>query len=360
MSTYLLSPERTIVGGEVWEEAIPAIARLGRRALILGGPSGLAAAEPVLATLRRQSLELIARQFVGECTDEAISTAADAARSCDLLVGVGGGKAIDTAKAAAARRGIPCVTLPTSPATCAAYTPLSIVHKATGEYVESRRLSRPVAILVVDPILMLDAPTRLLAAGCVDALARAWDTFLAARVAIPTHAARLSHAVCAAYWNDVLRPRAAQAMAAQAAGHLTDDLARCVEACIVGAGLAGEMGARFFGRSFSHATGYALAGFVDCTRRVLHGEAVGLGILVQCALDPETAIGLDEMGDYFDHLGAPSRYADVGFDDIAGEAGRRLAAATLDLLDLDRAVPFPVAIDALHAAMCTVDSRFHT
>ena len=90
---------------------------------------------------------------------------------------------------------------------------------------------------------------------------------------------------------------------------------------------------------------------------MLHGEAVGLGILVQCALDPGTALGLEEMGRYFYQLGAPTRFADVGFDDIAGEAGRRLAAATLDLLDLDRAVPFPVAVDALHAAMCAIDDR---
>jgi glycerol dehydrogenase len=355
VSTYLLAPGTTFVGDGAWRDAIPSIERLGRRALVLGGEKGLAAAAPVLKTLRQRSLGLLIRPFHGECTDDAISAAADAASATDLLLGVGGGKAIDTAKAAAVLRDIPCVTLPTSPATCAAYTPLSILHTRTGVYIESRRLDRPVAILVVDPSLMLGAPPRLLAAGCIDALARAWDTFLAARVAIPTHAARLSYSVCRAYWEDTLQPRAARAMADQAVGHLTDDLADCIEACIVGAGLAGETGARFFGRSFSHATGYALAGFVDCARQVLHGEAVGLGILVQCVLDSESETSFDEMAAYFARLGAPNRFADLGFDGIANESGRRLAEATLELLDLERAVPFPVAADGLLAAMRLVD-----
>ena len=354
MNGYLLSPTSMITGPGCWRAALPHIATLGTRAFVLGGVSGLLAATPIIDALREHLAHIHIETFRGECTDAAIASAATAAADFDLVLGIGGGKAIDTAKAVAIEQDVPCITIPTSPATCAAYTPLSIIHSDRGAYIESRRLSRPVALLIQDPEFMIDAPTRLLSAGCIDALARVWDTLLAARVGIPTSMAALSVAVCEQLWQETVRPLAAQALAAQRFGTVTPVFTSVTEACIIGAGLAGQMGARFFGRSFSHALGYALADVVD-NGSVLHGEAVGLGVLVQCALDAETTMSLSAMRTYFDRLNAPAQFIDLGIDDLSGESGRHLATATHRLLDLDAAVPFPVSIDDVHQAMQTVE-----
>jgi glycerol dehydrogenase-like iron-containing ADH family enzyme len=356
MSTHLLSPVRTVIGPGAWRKALPWIAELGHRAFVLGGEAALEVAAPVLQVLAACLDDVRIKTFRGECTDASIDSAAQAALGYDFILAVGGGKVIDTAKAAAVDNGIPCVTLPTSPATCAAYTPLSIVHTEGGAYVESRRLPRPVAVLVVDPNLMIDAPMRLLSSGCIDALARTWDTRLAVRVRIPTAMAGLSVSICNRYWDNILWKRSADAIDAHHKGQVTDAFTQVVEVCIIGAGLAGQLGARSFGRSFSHAMGYALSDHVDCSQ-VLHGEAVGLGILIQCALDPETEITLTDMLVYFEELGAPTRFSELGIHDVAGASGRMLALETYELLDHETSVPFSVTVEDIHRAMLAIEQR---
>jgi len=352
---YILSPEVVLTGPGCRHAAAPVIEGLGRRAFVLGDAAGLVVAASLLDAFQERDIVAHQRTFHGECTEAAITDTARAARGFDLFIGVGGGKAIDTAKAAAVAASIPCVTVPTSPATCAAYTPLSILHDERGGYVESRRLPTTLAAMILDPELMIGAPGRLLSAGCVDALARSWDTLLAARSRVPSSMAALSISVCQRVWEETLCPLAAQAIEDGRRGDVTPAFTDVVEACIIGAGLAGQLGARFFGRSFSHALGYALAGFVD-SAAVLHGEAVGLGILLQCALDEQSTVSLEDMVTYFRSLGAPARFADIGFKGLSGEDGRTLASATYDLLDLDAAVPFPVTVEDLYRGLLAVEA----
>lgn len=352
---HLLSPVRYVFGRGSSLGLGDAVAPLARCGFVLGGRRALQAAEGAVSSLSRILDPVRIRPFIGECTEGAISAVVNEARGSGVIVGIGGGKAIDTAKAAAEALNIPCVTLPTVAATCAAYTPLAIIHADSGAYVESRRLSRPVEAMIIDPDLMITAPSRLLASGIVDALARVFDTILASRNGIPTVNAGLSLAISRSLLDDVILPLGEEAVSDNRRGETTDAYSRVCEACISGAGLAGQLGTRFFGRSFSHAVGYALSHTVDPTA-VLHGEAVGLGILVQCALDPAPPLPFEEVVRLYKRWGVPTSFAEVGFYDIDGAGGRELAERTMGYLDLERAVPFPVDGEALHRAMLKVES----
>jgi len=350
---YLLAPARSVVGQEAVSCLPDVVAERGRRCLIVADGGGVDAAAAPLATLGRR-FDVTTRPFEGECTEAAIARICVDADRHDVLLGVGGGKALDAAKAAAALARIPCITLPTSAATCAAYTPLSILHREDGAYVESRRLRVPVFAMIVDPDLIVSAPPRLLAAGIVDGLARALDTLLAAQIDVPTTAAAVSVAVSRAILEDGLLRLGTQALADNARGKPTDTFMRVVEACIVGAGLAGETGARFFGRSFSHSVGYALSHVVD-PNVVLHGEAVGLGVLVHCALDSRSPIPFDRMVDLFAEWDVPASFAALGVS--APDASLvPLADRALAYLDVERAVPFPIEVGDLLREMRRIEA----
>ncbi|EEZ8988447.1 iron-containing alcohol dehydrogenase [Escherichia coli] len=78
--------------------------------------------------------------FRGHCSESDVQQlAAESGDDRSVVIGVGGGALLDTAKALARRLGLPFVAAPTIAATCAAWTPLSVWYddvlaQLTGAY----------------------------------------------------------------------------------------------------------------------------------------------------------------------------------------------------------------------------------
>ena len=118
-------------GANALAELPKLIAQYGSRGLVLASPSAKriltgAGALPELA-------ELPIVGFGGECCEKEIArlAAAIAQNRADVLVGMGGGKAIDTAKIAADRAGIPVVIVPTIASTDAPCSGCAVLCCAT-------------------------------------------------------------------------------------------------------------------------------------------------------------------------------------------------------------------------------------
>jgi len=352
---YRLAPGEIHVGQGAIDKLPEITTQLGGPCLIIHDAGGRETAAESSSRIAEAGVEARTLPFAGECTEVAIDRICAEISSGPLLA-FGGGKVLDAAKAAASDRHVSCITVPTSAATCAAYTPLSILHESDGAYVVSRRLHQPVAALLLDPNVLVAAPPRLLAAGMADAAARAFDTILAARIHVPTATAAMSLAICRAYLFETLLTLGDGALADNEKRSPSEAFTRAIEACIVGAGLAGETGARFFGRSFSHAVAYALSHVVNADG-VLHGEAAGLGILVHCLIDPNPPIPFEAMQERFAGWGLPISFAEVGIDGLEGNAGRSLAERAHAYLDLERAIPFDVTPKGIHRGMVRVDEE---
>jgi len=97
-------------------------------------------------------------------------------KGCDLIVGFGGGSAIDVAKKVAVELDLPKIMIPTTAGTGSEVTHESVL-KVGGEkraFVD-KRLTADVAI--VDPSLMMTMPKRLIASSGMDALAHAVESY---------------------------------------------------------------------------------------------------------------------------------------------------------------------------------------
>src|SRR3954470_24839115 len=96
-----LSVPRIIFGRGKFAQAADLAVPLGRRAMIIH--NGSAPADRLSEMLSRASVASITRLQKGEPVVHDIDTAVNEARDadCDLLIGLGGGSAIDAAKAVA-------------------------------------------------------------------------------------------------------------------------------------------------------------------------------------------------------------------------------------------------------------------
>lgn len=128
--------------------------------------------------VRYGCLETRELPFAGEATAAAVRDLCAAARQAavDFIVGQGGGKAIDTAKRVAWELRLPCVAVPTSAATCAAFTALAVEYGHEGDFRAYHYLAKPPDLMLLDPRVAADAPPRLLAAGIADTVAKWVET----------------------------------------------------------------------------------------------------------------------------------------------------------------------------------------
>ena len=120
MSKILISPGRYVQGPGAIHEIGSQIKSWGSKTLVLGGKNGLASVRKSMEnSLAKAGLEACFESFGGECSRIEIDriTAIVKEKSIGIIIGVGGGKALDTAKAVAYYARLPVAVVPTIAAT---------------------------------------------------------------------------------------------------------------------------------------------------------------------------------------------------------------------------------------------------
>ena len=157
------------------EECGNEIARFGKKIFLLTGPKAFAAVKDrLLPSLEKAGVTYTVEFYEGFCCHEAARAYADQCRklSCDEVVGVGGGRVMDTAMAVAEYAGLGVVNIPTSIATCAAFTCMSIMYTPEGAQLGSWRYEHEIDAVLVDLQVIAECPTRYTASGMLDAMAK--------------------------------------------------------------------------------------------------------------------------------------------------------------------------------------------
>ncbi len=292
----------------------------GTKAYVLGGPHTLPLVqERLFASLQQAGIPFEATCYDGACSEEKAAefTARLTANGTDLLVGVGGGRMMDFAKLLASCMDVPLINIPTCAATCAAYTPLSVVYTAKGACRGSVFFRKEVDCVLCDMQLMAAQPRRLLAAGMVDAMAK-WLEICHHRLRrVMAREDEATAMLLAKHIYDRLITDGAgmlDALGDPASPLLFD----AVYLCIATTGLVSGAARGMYQSALAHALYESLrTHHTAACAAALHGEVVGVGLLAQLDfLDLENERQMLQA--FMQAVQLPCTLADIGvtLDDV--------------------------------------------
>src|SRR5437762_2622128 len=275
-------------------------------ALVVGGRSPIRLlSESWKRTFAEASIAYAVHEFGGECSLAEIERIKQAAKQnkSQVVIGAGGGKVLDTARAAAADLELPVVNCPTVASSDAPCSALSVIYTAEGVFQEYRFYRKNPDLVLVDTQVIAQGPPRLLAAGMGDALA----TWFEAKTCVEGHvrnmrggASTCSAAALAELCYRVLLDDGAEALRAVRHKVVTPALERLVEANTLLSGLGFESS----GLAAAHAVHNGLTAAAG-THDFFHGEKVAYGLMVQLVLEGQSRAVLEQVLSFSTAVGLP-------------------------------------------------------
>ncbi len=355
MNRILKSPGKYVQGPGLLGELDRHLQGMGERVLLLLSEGGMRRSRPALdACFAESPMEAVYEVFRGECCWSEIDRVASAARAAGAgaVAGVGGGKILDTAKAAAFRAGLPAVIVPTVASTDAPCSSLAVVYRENGEFEQYLFLDRCPDAVLVDTELIAKAPAKLLAAGMGDAMAT-WFEARACRASgrdnqvagKPTQAATALAGLC---W-DVLRRDGPAALKAAERGACTPELENIVEVNTYLSGVGFESG----GLAAAHAIQKGFT-FIPELHQAYHGCKVAFCTLVQLVL--ERAEEVAEVLAFCREVGLPVTFAELGCARVDGASLRLAAEKACVPGSTIHNLPFPVTPEQVAEALMAADA----
>jgi glycerol dehydrogenase-like iron-containing ADH family enzyme len=350
--TLTVAPAKVIRGSGVLQAAAAEIASLGSRPLIVAGDSTLAISrknlQPVLET---QQFHPVQASYSPDCCEASLKSLQKKAKEhkADVIIGVGGGKALDTAKLLAQQLQLPVVTIPTSGATCAAWSALSNVYSEDGAFLYDVGLSRCPDLLILDYDLIQTAPQRTLVAGIGDAIAKWYEASVSSGHLQDTLI--IAAVQQARVLRDILLQKSADALKEPG----SEVWREVVDASVLLAGVVGGLGGAQCRTVAAHAVHNGLTHISG--HGSIHGEKVAFGILVQLRLEEMlqgnqlAASARQQLLKFYTEIGLPQKLSDLGLGNITlGELQTAAEIALVPNSDIHR-LPFKVAPEQLMAAM---------
>ena len=310
-------PHKYIQGPDVLDQAGDLLSPLGDRFFILGDEFVLSlVGDRIVQSVKGAKKTAIIETFGGECCCSEIYRLKDAAQkhNADVIIGAGGGKAADTAKALNVELKLPVVVIPTVASTDAPTSHLAVIYDENHVKQGVLRMKAGPSMVLVDTGIIARAPVRSLVAGMGDALSSkfeaqaCWES--GANNMFGGKPCRAALALAQLSY-EIIRENGDAAKEAAENNSVTPALESVIEANILLSGLGFESG----GLAAIHALhgGFTLIEEMD---PMLHGEKVAFGTLVQLALEKREKRFIVDMINFCKRLGLPTCLKDLGLQKI--------------------------------------------
>src|SRR5947207_952109 len=359
MLSVFCSPSRYTQGRNATASLGQEIVNLGLEgpALIVAGKSAIAQLSGVWqSSLHAAGLTYSIFRFGGECAPLEIERGKAAARQSDarIIVGAGGGKVLDTARAGASDLGLPVVNCPTVASSDAPCSALSVVYTDKGVFQEYRIYRKNPDLVLVDTQVIAQSPPRLLVAGMGDALATRFEAKTCVEGGIrnmrggaSTQSALALAELC---YQTLLNDGAAGLRSIQTRA-VTPALERLVEANTLLSGLGFESS----GLAAAHAIHNGLT-TAPSTHEFFHGEKVAYGVIVQLILEGKPRPLLMQVIEFAAEVGLPITLADIGLGELDGQMTNRIAERSTAKGETIHNEPFEVTAEMVSDAIRAADA----
>ncbi|MBC5649210.1 glycerol dehydrogenase [Christensenella tenuis] len=301
--------------------------------------------------------ELHTIEFNSEVTEEEIARHAEELKdwNAEVVLGIGGGKTIDVANAVAVPLGIPNIVIPTTAATDAPTSSLSVIYHADGSHKGEFFFDHSPCLVLVDSEIIAKAPVRFLVSGMGDALA----TLIEAEANRKSDSPNLVYnndggfkrtvaatAIARACYDTLLRDGLKAKIACEE-NKVTEALENIIETNTLLSGLGFENNAT----AGAHSVNDGITSLPEGAK-TYHGEKVAFGTLTQLVIEDASNERLDEVIRFCIDVGLPVCLADLQVPNTA-ENIRKIAEASMH--SCWGSMPFEVNADMVEAAITTAD-----
>jgi glycerol dehydrogenase len=357
MLTTTIFPGRYVQGYDALQSLGEEVKRFGEKALLLVDTFVHENIFPSFEGTLEGVLDYHAEPFGGESSDEEIERVSEIVRSkgLEVVVGIGGGKTLDTAKAVAYHTERPMVIVPTIASTDAATSALAVIYTSEGEFDRYLFLPHNPELVLVDTHVIADAPVKFLVSGMGDALATWFEAESARQNYAPNMTGNLGSMTAYALAElcfDTLMEYGLDARTACEVHAVVPALEKIVEANTLLSGLGFESG----GLAAAHAihNGFTV---LEAAHHAYHGEKVAFGVLASLYLTGKPAELIDRVYTFCETVGLPTTLEALGLEGVTDEDLLRVAEAATKEGETIHNEPMPVTADMVLAALKTADAE---
>lgn len=339
----------------------------GDSALLIAHPDDVARVKAKLdATAEKFGVRFVESGFAGECSRQEVARlqAVAAENGCTCTIGLGGGKAIDTAKCVA--QGDNLIIVPTIAATDAPTSHSAVLYTPDGAFDDYAYFKQSPSVILIDTTVIANAPTRFLVSGMGDALSTYFEarataqSFSNVNAGLPcgyregmcgeakgTNAAMALATLC----YQTLLADGVKAKIACDSNQVTPALENIIETNILLSGLGFESG----GLAAAHAIHDGLT-ILPGTHHSFHGEKVAFGTLAQLVLENAPTEEIETVLEFCTQVGLPVCLADIGVDSITPEELQQVAEKACIPEESVHSMPFPITPERVGAAIMAADA----
>lgn len=357
MANILISPGKYVQGAGEMKKLGEYAEKYGKKALVLITESGYKRIGSIVdKSFQNKESEPVYEYFNKECSKNEINRLVEIMNTtgCELVIGIGGGKILDTAKAVAYHKEVPVLICPTIASTDAPCSALSVIYTDDGVFEEYLFLPANPNMVLMDTEIIAKSPVRLTVSGMGDALATYFEA-RACRISGATTCAggKVTSAAMALaeLCFHTLMDEGIKAKLALDAGACTEAVEKIIEANTLLSGIGFESG----GLAGAHAIHNGLTVLEEC-HHMYHGEKVAFGTITQLVLENMPLEELEDIIDWCIELGLPVTLEELGIKEVTEEKLMAVAKSACSENDTLHNLPFLVTPETVCAAIKAADA----